>query len=371
LKPRRILIAAVLAAAVGAAFAGIVAGTGGQGLTSGELPGPLFHSAAASQVDGTVMLASLQRADQWLNSPSLTPSALRGKVVLVQFWTYTCVNWRRTLPYIRAWADKYKGQGLVVIGVHTPEFVFEKNIANIRWAVNDMAIGYPVAVDSSHVIWDSFQNEYWPALYFIDAAGHLRHQQFGEGSYAQSEMTIQKLLREAGAIGVSDKPVSVAASGLEVAADWDDLQSPESYLGFERTPNFASPGRIAFDEPRVYESPGRLRLNEWALAGDWTVRKGAVVLNKAGGQIVYRFHARDLNLVMGPATSGAPVRFRVLLNGQPPGASHGDDVDESGVGTVKEQRLYQLIRQPKPIIDQEFKIEFLGPNIAAFDFTFG
>ncbi|HUB46963.1 MAG TPA: redoxin domain-containing protein [Acetobacteraceae bacterium] len=340
-------------------------------MTSGELPGPLFHSAAASQVDGTVMLASLQRADQWLNSPSLTPSALRGKVVLVQFWTYTCVNWRRTLPYIRAWADKYKGQGLVVIGVHTPEFVFEKNIANIRWAVNDMAIGYPVAVDSSHVIWDSFQNEYWPALYFIDAAGHLRHQQFGEGSYAQSEMTIQKLLREAGAIGVSDKPVSVAASGLEVAADWDDLQSPESYLGFEHTPNFASPGRIAFDEPRVYESPGRLRLNEWALAGDWTVRKGAVVLNKAGGQIVYRFHARDLNLVMGPATSGAPVRFRVLLNGQPPGASHGDDVDESGVGTVKEQRLYQLIRQPKPIIDQEFKIEFLGPNIAAFDFTFG
>jgi thiol-disulfide isomerase/thioredoxin len=316
-------------------------------------------------------LASLERADEWLNSPPLTRSALRGKVVLVDFWTYTCINWRRTLPYIRAWAEKYKDQGLVVIGVHAPEFAFEKNTGNVRWAVKDMKIEYPIAVDSELVIWDAFRNQYWPALYFIDAQGHVRHQHFGEGSFEQSEMIIQELLQEAGADSDSRKPVSVTASGLDAAADWDDLKSSENYVGFERIGNFASPGGATLDKPRTYELPARLRLNEWALSGDWTVKKDTAALNKAGGQIAYRFHARDLHLVMGPATPGTSVKFRVLIDGQPPGASRGGDVDESGNGTLREQRLYQLIRQPKPIADREFRIEFFGPGIEAFAFTFG
>jgi thiol-disulfide isomerase/thioredoxin len=339
-------------------------------MTFRELPVALLHRLAAGQADGETMLASLQRADEWLNSPPLTPAALRGKVVLVQFWTYTCINWRRTLPYIRTWAEKYKDQGLVVIGVHSPEFEFEKDIANVRWAVNDMKIDYPIAVDSEHVIWDAFRNQYWPALYFIDAQGHVRHQQFGEGSYEQSEMTIQEMLREAGASAVSLKPVSSTATGLEVAADWDDLKSPENYVGSGRAENFASPGGTTL-KPRTYELPARLRLNEWALSGDWTVKPDRATLNEAGGRIVYRFHARDLHLVMGPATAGTPVKFRVLLDGQPPGASHGNDIDGSGTGMVKEQRLYQLIRQPKPITDHEFRIEFLGPGVETFAFTFG
>jgi thiol-disulfide isomerase/thioredoxin len=291
-------------------------------------------------------LPSLGGATGWLNSPPLTAAGLRGKVVLVDFWTYTCINWLRTLPYVRAWAEKYKDQGLVVIGVHSPEFEFEKNVDNVRRAAKDMGVDYPIAVDSDHAIWRAFKNQYWPALYFVDAQGHIRHHQFGEGEYEQSEMIIQQLLAEAGIGGIGHELVAVDARGAEAAADWGTLKSPENYVGYERTENFASPGGAVLDKRRVYAAPARLRLNHWALSGDWTVGKQATVLNKANGRIAYRFHARDLHLVMGPAARGTSVRFRVLIDGQPPGAAHGSDVDEQGNGTLTEQRLYQLIRQP-------------------------
>jgi thiol-disulfide isomerase/thioredoxin len=371
MNTNRLLAAAVLAIAIAAPIVGFVGEMKGQSMTSTGVRVPFLHGFPFGQVASQTELASLERANEWLNSPPLTPSALHGKVVLVDFWTYTCINWRRTLPYVRAWAEKYKDQGLVVIGVHAPEFAFEKNIANVRWAVKDMKIDYPVAVDNDHVIWRAFRNQAWPALYFIDAKGHVRHHYFGEGAYEQSEMVIQELLREAGAAGVSREPVSVDARGLDAAADWSNLRSPENYVGFERTEGFASPGGAALDKPRMYERATRLRLNEWALSGDWTVRKDASALNKAGGSIVYRFQARDLHLVMGTVAPGARVRFRVLIDGQPPNAAHGVDVDEQGNGTVTEQRMYQLIRQPKPIADREFQIEFLSPRVEAFAFTFG
>ena len=307
----------------------------------------------------------------WLNSQPLTPAGLRGKVVLIDFWTYTCINWLRTLPYVRAWAEKYKDQGLVVIGVHSPEFAFEKNVDNVRRAVQDMRVDYPVAIDSDHAIWRAFRNQYWPALYFIDAQGRIRHHQFGEGEYEQSERILQQLLAEAGASGIGRELVSVEGRGAEVAADWGNLKSPENYVGYQRTENFASPGGAVLGKRRVYSAPARLSLNQWALSGEWTVTDQATVLNKANGRIAYRFHARDLHLVMGPAMRGAPVRFRVLIDGQPPGAAHGFDVDEQGNGTVTEQRLYQLIRQPKPIADRQFEIEFLDPGVEAYAFTFG
>jgi thiol-disulfide isomerase/thioredoxin len=372
MKINKLLVAAVLAIAVGAPFAGFIGEmTMSQPTTSAETRLPFLHGFPGGQIAGQSELASLERANEWLNSPPLTAPALRGKVVLVDFWTYTCINWLRTLPYVRAWDAKYRNHGLVVIGVHAPEFAFEKNLTNVRWAVKEMRVGYPVAVDNEHVIWRAFRNQYWPALYFIDAQGRLRHHHFGEGAYEQSEMIIQRLLSEAGAGGIGDDLVPVDARGLEVAADWGSLKSPENYLGHERTQNFASPGGAMLDKPRMYELPARLRLNEWALSGDWTVRKDAAALNKASGSIAYRFHARDLHLVMGPAAPGASVRFRLLIDGQPPGAAHGSDVDEQGYGTVTEQRLYQLIRQPKPIADRQFQIEFLGPGVEAFAFTFG
>ena len=368
----KLLVAAVLALAIGAPIAGFVKGMNMP--QPNTLPGvevPLLDKILTGQLADRSGLASLERANAWLNSPPLTPSALRGKVVLIDFWTYTCINWRRQLPYVRAWAEKYKDQGLVVIGVHAPEFAFEKNTDNVRWAVKDMRIDYPVAVDNDQAIWRGFNNQYWPALYFIDAQGRVRHHHFGEGAYEQSEKIIQDLLREAGASGVSSEPVSVNASGPEAAADWASLKSPENYLGAERTENFASPGGAALDKPRLYELPARLRLNEWALSGDWTVKKDKAALDKAGGRIAYRFHGRDLHLVMGPAASGTSVRFRVLIDGQPPGAAHGTDVDEQGNGTLTEQRMYQLIRQAAPIRDRQFEIEFLDPGAEAFAFTFG
>ncbi|HET8999428.1 MAG TPA: thioredoxin family protein [bacterium] len=316
-------------------------------------------------------LPSLRSATEWLNSRPLTPAGLRGKVVLVEFWTYTCINWLRTLPYVRAWAKKYKDQGLVVIGVHSPEFAFEKDVDNVRRAAKNLRVDYPIAIDSDHAIWRAFKNEYWPALYFVDAQGHIRHHQFGEGEYEQSEMIIQRLLAEAGIGGTGDELVSVDAHGAEVAADWGSLKSPENYLGYERTENFTSPGSPVLDKPRVYAVPARLSLNQWALSGDWTVKKPVIVLNKANGRIAYRFHARDLNLVMGPAARGTSVRFRVLIDGQPPRAAHGIDVDDQGNGTISEQRLYQLIRQPKPIADRQFEIEFLDSGVEAFVLTFG
>jgi thiol-disulfide isomerase/thioredoxin len=310
-------------------------------------------------------------ATGWLNSNPLTPSELRGHVVLVNFWTYTCINWMRQLPYVRAWARKYREHGLVVIGVHTPEFSFEKDADNIRRAVRDMKIDYPVAVDSDYEIWRAFANHYWPALYFADAQGRIRHHYFGEGEYRQSEMIIQHLLAEAGAGVVDPELVSVHASGIEAAADWDSLGSPENYTGYERTDNFASPGGARLGKPHLYTAPAEPRLNHWALSGDWTMGEQASRLNAPNGQIAYRFHARDLHLVMGPASPGTSIPFRVLVDGQPPGAAHGADVDGQGNGILTEQRLHQLIRQHGPITDHTFEITFLDPGAQAYAFTFG
>ena len=329
-----------------------------------------IHPAAVQlPIEGE--LPSLGSATEWLNSQPLTAAGLRGTVVLIDFWTYTCINWLRSLPYVRAWAEKYKDHGLIVIGVHAPEFAFEKNVGNVRRAAKDMRVDYPIAIDNDHAIWRAFNNHYWPALYFVDAQGHIRHHQFGEGDYEQSEMIIQQLLAEAGIGGIGHELVSVDARGAEAAANWGSLKSPENYVGYERTEDFASPGGAVLDKRRVYAVPARLRLNHWALSGDWTVERQATVLNEANGRIAYRFHARDLHLVMGPAARGTSVRCRVLVDGQPPGAAHGIDVDDQGNGTVTEQRLYQLIRQPKPIADRQFEIEFLDAGVEAFAFTFG
>jgi thiol-disulfide isomerase/thioredoxin len=329
----------------------------------------LMSSAAGSPVQGE--LASLSRANGWLNGEPLSAADLRGKVVLIDFWTYTCINWLRTVPYVRAWAEKYRDQGLVVIGVHTPEFPFEHDVDNIRRAVKAMNLPYSVAIDSDYEIWRGFNNHYWPALYFVDAQGRVRHQQFGEGEYEQAERYIQQLLAEAGAAGVARDFVAVEGRGFEAPADWANLKSEENYVGYERTDGFASPGGAAPGQPRVYEMPARLPLNRWALAGDWTVEKGATVLNKTGGRIVYQFYARDVHLVMGPTAKGTPVRFRVRIDGKPPGDAHGLEVDEQGMGTAVEQRLYQLVRQRMPVAERQFEIEFLGPGVAAYAFTFG
>ena len=370
MKTKKFLVAAVLAIAIGAPIAAVVGDTTVP-TTTPVLRVPFLHGSPATQVSGQSELASLTRADEWINSPPLTAEALRGKVVLIDFWTYTCINWLRTAPYVRAWAEKYRDQGLVVIGVHAPEFGFEKNLSNVRRAVKDLRVDHPVAVDNDHVIWRAFKNQYWPALYFVDTQGRVRHHYFGEGGFEQSEMVIQQLLAEAGATGIVRQPVSVNGQGLEAAADWASLMSGENYLGFGRTQSFASPGGAIRDMPRMYERPARLRLNEWALSGDWTVKNEAVVLNKPNGGIAYRFHARDVHLVMGPATPGTSVQFRVLIDGRPPNAAHGIDVDAQGNGTVTEQRLYQLIRQSGTIADRQFEIEFLGPGVEAFAFTFG
>ena len=314
---------------------------------------------------------SLGGATGWLNSPPLTAARLRGKVVVVDIWTYTCINWLRTHPYVRAWAEKYRNQGLVVIGVHSPEFAFEKDADNVRRAAKDMRVDFPIAIDSDHAIWDAFKNQYWPALYIIDAQGHIRYHQFGEGNYDRSERVIQQLLAETGARDIGNELVSVDPRGAEAAADWGSLKSSENYVGYERTENFASPGGAVLGKQRVYTAPARLRLNHWALSGDWTVQNPAIVLNKANGRIAYRFHARDLHLVMGPVARGTPVRFRVLIDGQPPGVAHGVDVDDQGNGTLTYQRMYQLIRQSQPIADRQFEIEFLDSGVEAFSFTFG
>jgi thiol-disulfide isomerase/thioredoxin len=367
----KLLAAAVLAVAVGVSIAGFVVNTNvAQPMTSPEVRLPFLHGLPGDQIAGQSELASLERANAWLNSPPLTAPALRGKVVLVDFWTYTCINWLRTLPHVRAWHERYRDQGLVLVGVHAPEFSFEQDIDNVRRAVKDRRIAYPVAVDNEHVIWRAFRNQYWPALYFIDAQGRIRHRQFGEGGYEQSEMVIQMLLAEAGNGGAEGDSVAVDPRGIEAAADWRSLRSPENYLGYARTENFASAG-AAPDKPRRYDVPERLRLNEWGLSGDWTIKPETAVLNAANGRVAYRFHARDLHLVMGPAAPGTPVRFRVLIDGQPPGAARGLDVDEQGYGILAEQRLHQLIRQPHPIVDRQFEIEFLGPGAEVFAVTFG
>jgi thiol-disulfide isomerase/thioredoxin len=316
-------------------------------------------------------LPGFDGATGWLNSPPLTTAELRGKVVLVDFWTYTCINWLRTLGYVRAWAEKYADQGLVVIGVHTPEFPFERDVDNVREALRDMNVEYPVVLDSNYAIWDAFSNRYWPAVYIADAEGRIRHHQFGEGGYVECEMVIQQLLREAGSEDIGDDLVAVAPDGFEAQADWANLRSPETYLGYEQAQNFASPGGAEFDEPRTYVAPDSLKLNHWALSGDWTIERGASALNQADGRIEFRFHARDVHLVMGPRARETSVPFRVLVDGGPPGAAHGLDVDEQGDGTLSQQRLYQLIRQQGSITDRTFEITFLAPGAEAYCFTFG
>jgi thiol-disulfide isomerase/thioredoxin len=316
-------------------------------------------------------LPSFEGATGWLNSEPLTPSSLRGKPVLVEFWTFTCINWIRTLPYVRGWFEKYRRDGLVVIGVHTPEFEVERHVEHIRRAAQQMRIEYPIAIDSDYRIWRAFGNRYWPALYFADADGQIRHHRFGEGEYEYSERVIQLLLAASGAGEVERELVTVAATGSEAQADWDDLLSPESYLGYERAASFASPGGASEDRPHDYALPDVLPLNRWALAGDWTVRREAAVLNAAPGRIALRFHARDLHLVMAPAPDGHPVRFQVLLDGEPPGAAHGVDTDERGGGTVTEPRLHQLIRQRAPVGEHTFEISFADPGVHAYVFTFG
>jgi thiol-disulfide isomerase/thioredoxin len=332
---------------------------------------PAGLHAASARLPNEGELPSFDGATRWLNSEPLTPAGLHGKVVLADFWTYTCINWLRQLPYLRAWAAKYSGHGLVVIGLHTPEFSFEHNADNVRRAVQDMRITYPVATDNNYAVWSAFGNHYWPALYFADAQGRIRHHHFGEGEYAQSEMVIQQLLAEAGSTGAGTGLVSADTRGLEVPADWASLRSPENYTGYQRTENFASPGGAAPGKPHVYTAPTELGLNQWTLSGDWTMEDEATTLNAANGQIACRFHARDLNLVMGPAAAQKSGRFRVLIDGQPPGTAHGTDVDGQGNGTLTEQRVYQLIRQPGPIADRTFEITFPDPGTQACCFTFG
>jgi thiol-disulfide isomerase/thioredoxin len=303
-------------------------------------------------------LASFDRATGWLSSPPLTGDDLRGKVVLVDFWTYTCINWLRTLAYVRGWYEKYGDRGLVVVGVHTPEFWFEHDADNVRRAAQEMRVEYPIALDADYGVWRDFGNRYWPAVYLSDAEGRIRYHHFGEGDYDECERAIQMLLREAGVEGVDDELVAVSPTGLEIQADWDSLGSPETYLGYEQ-----GRGRASADES--------LRLNEWALTGEWTVEAGAALASAAGSKLAYRFHARDVNLVLRASDEVAAVPFRVRLDGEPPGEAAGLDVDPAGSGTLSEPRLYQLIRGGETNVDRTFEIEFSTPGAEAYVFTFG
>ncbi len=328
----------------------------------------LADDDAVLPVEG--QLASFAGATGWLNSEPLTPDGLRGRVVLVDFWTYTCVNWLRTAPYIRAWVSKYADQGLTVVGVHTPEFGFEHAVDNVTSQVRELGVEFPVALDNDYGVWRAFSNHFWPAIYIADAQGRIRFHHFGEGEYAMTEMVIQQLLMDAGADGVGQDLVDVDPQGLEVAADWRTLQSPETYVGYGQASGFASERDAALDRPHAYLLPP-LRLNQWGLAGTWTVAHHAGVLDEPKGRIAFRFHARDVNLVMGPALQGGSVGFRVFLDGEPAGAVRGADVDAAGGGIVDAQRTYQLIRQSGPIEDRLFEIEFLGAGVEAYCFTFG
>ena len=312
-------------------------------------------------------MPSLGGATGWINSAPLDPAELRGRVVLVDFWTLTCINWLRTEPYVRAWSQAYRNDGLVVIGVHTPEFSFEHDIDRVRQATTDRAIDYPVALDNDYGIWSAFDNHYWPALYFIDADGNVRDRHFGEGRYEESERVLQQLL------GVEREFVSVEGLGVEAEADWEHLRTPETYLGYGRGEHFSSPGRVAFDERRHYDVPDRVRLGHWALAGEWTVGRERVVLESAGGSIVYRFHARDAHLVLAPTVTAArePIPFRVLLDGEAPGPSAGEDIDADGNGTLRDGRLYQLVRERDAVRERTLQIAFHTAGAEAYVFTFG
>jgi thiol-disulfide isomerase/thioredoxin len=316
-------------------------------------------------------LASFAGATGWLNADPLTPEGLRGRVVLVDFWTYTCVNWLRTLPYVRAWDEKYAAQGLTTIGVHTPEFDFEHDLDNVTAQARALRVPYPIAVDSDYGVWNAFDNHYWPAVYLADVQGRIRYHHFGEGEYAMQEMAIQQLLVEAGAQDVAMDLVSVDPVGLEVAADYQTLRSPETYLGYGQATGMASPDGLWSDESHDYSPPARLRLNQWAPVGGWAISRRAATSTAANARLAYRFQARDVNLVMGPAERGSAIPFRVSIDGQPATGAHGTDVDADGTGTVAEQRTYQLIRQPAPITARVFEIEFGDPGVELFCFTFG
>jgi thiol-disulfide isomerase/thioredoxin len=334
--------------------------------TSDAMTGPAASNAAPGPA-----LTLISGATAWINSTPLTPAALRGKVILIDFWTYSCINCLRTLPYIKAWNAKYKDSGLVVIGVHTPEFPFEKDEANVRKAVKDLGITYPVAMDNDYRIWRNFSNQYWPAHYFIDATGHVRYKHFGEGGYDESEQWIRNLLEEASKKPLPPAATAIAATGTEAPPDSSDVKSPETYLGYERAQNFASPGGLDEDDPQTYRAPTDLKLNQWALEGEWADEAQIATSLAASTAIDYRFHARDLHLVLGPSANGKPVRFRVTIDGKAPGADHGVDTDADGFGTVTDDRLYQLIRQHSSIQDRTFRIQFLTPGVEAYSFTFG
>ena len=339
-----------------------------------------FSIGAAALICGVVAIASaagdqgpmpdLDGRVAWLNSAPLSTKSLRGKVVLVNFWTYSCINSLRELPYMKAWAAKYKDSGLVVIGVHAPEFGFEKDPANVKNAVSDLKIAYPIPIDSNHSIWSAFHNEYWPADYFIDRKGRIRYHHFGEGEYEKSERVIQELLREGGAAGPNADFVRINAAGAE-APPSNDVRSPETYVGYARAENFASPERIARGSRKTYSPPAKAALNQWGLGGSWNTGAESGTLESAPGKIVFRFHARDLHMVLGPAKNGTPVRFKVKLNGTAPGDDHGSDSGADGAGEVRQPRMYQLIRQKGSINDATFEIEFLDPGVEAFSFTFG
>ena len=316
-------------------------------------------------------LPAFTGATGWLNADPLTPEGLRGRVVLIDFWTYTCVNWLRTLPYVRAWDAKYADQGLTTIGVHTPEFAFEHDVANIVAQVHALRVPYPIAVDSDSGVWSAFDNHYWPAVYLADAEGRIRYHHFGEGEYAMTEMVIQQLLVEAGAQDVALDLVAVAPVGLEVAADYPTLRSPESYLGYGQATGMASPDGLQADQPYDYTAPPRLGLNEWAPTGGWAISARAATATAANARLAFRFQARDVNLVMGPAVRGTAIPFRVSLDGQPASGAVGTDVAADGTGRVAEQRTYQLIRQPGPITERTFEIAFREPGVETFCFTFG
>lgn len=331
-------------------------------------PQPALKAGAPLPNEGT--MPSLARATQWLNSPPLTTQSLRGKVVLVDFWTYSCINCIRTLPYVRGWYDKYKDHGLVVIGVHAPEFAFEKSPDNVAKAVKGLGVDYPVALDNDYAIWKGFNNEYWPAHYFIDAQGQIRHHHFGEGNYHESEDVIRQLLTEAGQKNLPGGYVDDDHHGVEAASSGDRSRSPETYVGYARAMNFVG-GKVTHDESADYRAPDTLAINQWTLTGRWTVHDESAQLDKAGGSIVYRFRGRDLHLVLGPGSNGKPVRFRVTIDGKPPGVDHGMDTDADGNGTVDSQRLYQLVRQASGTGERLFEITFLDPGVQAYAFTFG
>ncbi|HVZ00620.1 MAG TPA: cytochrome c biogenesis protein DipZ [Dongiaceae bacterium] len=343
------------------------------GSMSGEADGGAMMSSAnaAEAVPAGISLDALKGADAWFNSDALDAAKLKGKVVVVDFWTYSCINCLRSLPYVKAWAEKYADQGLVVIGVHSPEFAFERDQGNVQGAIKDLGVAYPVAIDNDYKIWRAFSNQYWPAHYFFDANGKLRYRHFGEGKYEQSELVIRGLLAERNGKPAAGDLVKVSATGEQAASDIADVQSPETYIGMAKQTNFASPEDLLQDETQTYTAPSDLALNDWGFGGAWTEGAESAALAKAPGKIVFRFHARDLHLVLGPGADGKPVRFRVTLDGAAPADAHGTDIDAEGDGTVKEQRLYQLIRQPHAVADHTFEIEFLDPGVQAYSFTFG